>query len=119
MSDHENMIKIPNYKGKYFLDVSQEPYRIWSRRRAGCSGLFIKIELHGKRRFANLLNSKGTLELVALSDLVWSCYNPETIMKEVVVEFTDRNVNNDNINNLNASPRYIRDVSGNIIVSFS
>ena len=120
MSDiHEQMIEIPNYGGKYFLDVSEEPYRIWSRRRAGCSGLHIKIEMYGRRRFASLLNDNGISELKPISDLSWAAHNPIDNMKELIVTFKDRNVQNEHISNLSTSPRYIRDDDGKVIVSFS
>lgn len=115
----DSMIPIPGYEGKYYLDISVEPYRIWSKRRAGCKGVYMNIECFGRKRFARLLNKNGVSELKPVSDLSWAAHFPETNLKEHEICFHDRNVQNENITNLYTKPLYIRDESDNIIVSFS
>ena len=120
MSDITNsMIEIPNYDGKYYLDVSFEPYKIYSCRRAGCSGVYISIQKFGRKRFCSLLNKNGISELKPLSDLSWAAHHPNDNLKELIVKYKDRDVSNDNIDNLTIVPRYIRDHDGMVIVSFS
>ena len=115
---HDKMILIPQYEGKYYLDTSYEPYRIWSRRRAGCKGMHINIEMYGRRRFARLLNKHGISELKPVSDISWTAFHPETNLKENKVCFEDNDISNDNIMNLFINPLYNRDQSGNVIVNF-
>ena len=120
MGDITNtMIEIPNYGGKYYLDVGYEPYKIYSCRRAGCSGVYISIQKFGRRRFCSLLNKNGVSELQPLSDLSWAAHHPDDNLKELIVKFIDKNVANDSISNLTSSPRFIRDEDGKVIVSFS
>ena len=112
------MIPIPDYPN-YFIDESENKPRIWSARRAGCRGLFLDILTNSKFRCVHVANTKKIVKLKIIAHLVWEAHNPTQNINRKIIGYHDRNPSNDRYENLYAKERYIRDDSGNVIVSFS
>ena len=112
------MLPIPNYQN-YFIDETEVLPRIWSKRRAGCRGVFIDVINNSKYRCCHLANNRKKVEFKIISHLVWSAHNPTKNVNHKIIGYTDGNQANDRYDNLYAKERWIRDSSGNVVISFN
>jgi len=111
-------LEIPDYEGKYSIDVTHKPYRVWSHKRVGCSGKFLEIVVMNGARHVNIVNKNKKPEYKALAELVYRAFNPSVNLKFKILYHRDGDAKNDNIENLAIKDRYLRDCGGNIILRF-
>jgi hypothetical protein len=112
------MIPLLNYPN-YFVDETESNPRIWSARRAGCAGVFLDIITNCKFRCVRIADKKKVMKLKIIAHLVWEAHNKTQNIDRKIIGYIDGDCSNDRYENLYAKERYIRDESGNVIVSFS
>ena len=112
------MLDIIGYEGKYALDMTHSPCKIWSYRRPGSQGKYLDIIIINGKRSVSLVGPNRRPGYHRIADLVWKAHHPSDDLSKKIMSFKNGDSQDDDIENLVVRDRYKRDEDGAIILSF-